>query len=310
MKIAFHENELCLRGTSVALYDYAYYNKLLLGNESIIISKRNHPYTDPLAVEKFSKEFNVYFYDNIDEMKKIVDDNKCDAFYVIKSGENDGVLSNVKNLIHVVFGNVDIHGDVYAFVSKWLSDFFPQYNLPYVPHIVSVHETEDNLRNDLNIPKDSIVFGRSGGCDTFDIQFVKDAIQELLNERVDVYFLFLNTQRFISHDRVIYLNSIVDLEQKTKFINTCDAMIHARRQGETFGLAIAEFSMKNKPIITWNGSHEGCHYQILGDKGLYYNTKEDFKNIILNFKKQDGDFNMYKEFTPDKVMEKFKQVFL
>ena len=30
VKIAFHENCLCERGTTVSLYDYAYYNKLHL----------------------------------------------------------------------------------------------------------------------------------------------------------------------------------------------------------------------------------------------------------------------------------------
>ena len=27
IKIAFHDNQLCERGTTVSLYDYAYYNK-------------------------------------------------------------------------------------------------------------------------------------------------------------------------------------------------------------------------------------------------------------------------------------------
>ena len=35
VKIAFHDNQLCERGTTVSLYDYAYYNKHYLGNESI-----------------------------------------------------------------------------------------------------------------------------------------------------------------------------------------------------------------------------------------------------------------------------------
>ena len=43
---------------------------------------------------------------------------------------------------------------------------------------------------------------------------------------------------------------IVEPELKVSFINTCDCMIHARTDGETFGLAIAEFSTLNKPIIS------------------------------------------------------------
>jgi len=36
--VAFHSNELNVRGTNVALYDYALYNEELLGNKSFIIS--------------------------------------------------------------------------------------------------------------------------------------------------------------------------------------------------------------------------------------------------------------------------------
>ena len=54
-KIAFHSNQLCLRGTEIALYDYAKYSEELLNNESIIIAR--HPdiwrYSHPLAIEKF-----------------------------------------------------------------------------------------------------------------------------------------------------------------------------------------------------------------------------------------------------------------
>ena len=36
MNIAFWDNCLCERGTTVALYDYAYYNEILLNNKSFI----------------------------------------------------------------------------------------------------------------------------------------------------------------------------------------------------------------------------------------------------------------------------------
>jgi hypothetical protein len=36
MKIAFQSNQLCERGTEIALYDYAYFNKTILNNESVI----------------------------------------------------------------------------------------------------------------------------------------------------------------------------------------------------------------------------------------------------------------------------------
>lgn len=37
--VAFLSNKLTLRGTEVAIYDYAHYNETLLGNHSIIITR-------------------------------------------------------------------------------------------------------------------------------------------------------------------------------------------------------------------------------------------------------------------------------
>lgn len=42
MKIAFFDNYLTERGTTVSLFDYAYYNETLLNNKSFIIHKKNN----------------------------------------------------------------------------------------------------------------------------------------------------------------------------------------------------------------------------------------------------------------------------
>jgi len=60
VKIAFWDNCLCERGTTVALYDYAYYNKYLLNNESIIMYNTTRPENDYDVIEKIKKEFDVY----------------------------------------------------------------------------------------------------------------------------------------------------------------------------------------------------------------------------------------------------------
>ena len=83
--------------------------------------------------------------------------------------------------------------------------------------------------------------------------------------------------------------SIIDLEKKVKFINSCDAMIHARAGGETFGASIAEFSIKNKPVITCPCiiyDSNNAHINILKDKAILYNMNNTeqvysiFKNNI------------------------------
>ena len=65
MKIAFHSNQLGIRGTEVALYDYALGNRDILGNESIIISDAN---ADLTSLDKFKTQFPVYLYNDFSEV--------------------------------------------------------------------------------------------------------------------------------------------------------------------------------------------------------------------------------------------------
>jgi len=325
MKIAFQTNQLSLRGTEVAIYDYAHFNETLLGNESIILVKRKHHFPhDKPAVEKFEKRFKVFYYDSWNHAEDILLSNNVDILYTLKAGGKDEVESkNIKTCVHAVFQEFDPHGDVYAYISKWLSSVMTEGKSPYVDFMVYLPEVEGDLRKELDIPKDAIVFGRHGGHDTFSIPFAINVVNKIVKERDDIYFLFLNTQksRLIKHKQIIHLPATSDLELKTKFINSCDAMLHARINGESFGLAIAEFSIRNKPVITWTGKdvqkyyphkHDLAHLELLGDKGIYYNDEPELKDILLNFTPQpDKDWDTYsKTYNPETIMNKFKEVFL
>jgi hypothetical protein len=104
-----------------------------------------------------------------------------------------------------------------------------------------------------------------------------------------------------------------DLQIKSEFINACDAMIHARRYGETFGLSCGEFALENKPIITYKLSGEANHIEILGDRGIYYTNYDEIFDIFNNFltyKTFNDYYTPYLKFSPDIIMEKFNKVFL
>jgi hypothetical protein len=316
MKIAFHDNSLSLRGTTVAIYDWAYWTRHYLGIEPIIMFDVNHSANDSGVIEKFESEFSVFGYSNLSQIDTILEKNNCDAFLMEKGGEPDGVLSSVcKNLINAISGNWKsewVHGDVYAMGSKWLSKI-TDYKIPYVPYMVYLPNTDENMRNELGIPQNDLVFGRNGGWETFDLDFVKQAIVEVLEERTDIWFVFQFTEPFVNHERVIYLPGTANLETKVKFINTCDVMLHARQVGESFGLSCAEFSIRNKPVITYYNSPEKNHIDTLGEKGIYYENKSDILHILRNLDKNEInvlEWNCYREYSPEKVVQKFKEVYL
>jgi hypothetical protein len=314
MKIGLHTNQLSVRGTEVAMFDYAKYNEELLGNKSIILTK--HPdvwkYSDPLAIQKFKDRFDVFFYKNNDELQGIIKEQKLDLFYAQKAGIIDDVVSkSCKTVVHAVFQYEQPHGDVYAYISQWLSKVYG-YRHPYVPYMVELPDVKDDLREELGIPKNAFVYGRHGGFETFDIPFVKQAISIFAGRRRDIYFLFLNTDKFVELPNVIYLDQTADMVRKTKFINTCNAMIHARMAGESFGLAIAEFSIKNKPVLTCLYARDTAHLSMLAENAVTYHDQDSLYKVLSNTDRyvSSSDWNMYREFTPEAVMEKFKKVFI
>ena len=99
----------------------------------------------------------------------------------------------------------------------------------------------------------------AGACPLFLIPYGK----YYQREKIFISF-FKNTPRFYDHPNIIHAQATADMEYKTKFINTSDAMIHARLEGESFGLSCGEFSIRNKPVITWDGSHERNPYLRVG----------------------------------------------
>jgi hypothetical protein len=80
--------------------------------------------------------------------------------------------------------------------------------------------------------------------------------------------------------------------------------------GETFGLSIAEFSSRNKPVITCNcGDTE--HIQILGDKAIVYDSYESLLGIFMNIRQiiaSREDWNAYTAYSPGNVMNKFAKL--
>jgi len=307
MIIGFHSSgHLSERGTCVALFDYAYYNQKING-KSIIFYDKNNPFNVPRVIEKFKKEFEVIAYTSFSEIELF----NLDYFYNIKkSNENFQLTTSFVNLSHVVFElNNDLfhENEVVSVISKDVKNWNSQ---PVVPHMINLPSHQENMRKTLNLPETAIVYGRYGGFYDFDIDFVHQAIIEIVNEQTGIYFLFANTSPFYIHPRIIYLDQIIDLEEKVKFINSCDAMIHGRIDGESFGLSIGEFSSSNKPVITTYGNYNH-HISILGERAIIYNSKESLKIILRgNFISSRNDWNAYSNYTPEKVMQKFNEVFL
>jgi hypothetical protein len=310
MNIAFWDNQLCERGTAVSLFDYAYHNQTILKNKSFIFydkNKNNHPD----VINKFKTHFTVTETDDFKEVDDYLLHYQITHIYIIKYGLFDTRFSKVsKNCIHCVFTCSQPHGHVYASISPYVHGHNGNY--PVVPHMINLPTHNDNMRQELNIPENAIVFGGYGGSHNFSIPFVHTIVYQIAKTNPHIYFLFANFNTFCPPlPNIIHLPMIVDLHEKVKFINTTDAMLWARIDGETFGISIGEFSTMNKPVIAMKIG-DVAHVHLLGDKAIWYH-EHTLYDILVNFNpeiEKTKDWNAYREYTPEKVMNIFKQTFL
>ena len=317
MKVAFYTPHMCLRGTTVALFDYAKYNELLLGNESWIITDEQHDYHDDSVFAKFENQFpnRVVRVKNERTIDPAIVENNIDAIYIIKPGrKSQRMASACKTLIHAIGPThpSEKHGTVWAYASKWLNEYSAQGKELMVPYMIEPPiDTVNNLRTELGIPSNATVFGRTGGKETFDIPWVNNVILGALENNENLFFVFQNTDLQISHSRIKTVLSTADFSYKEKFINTCDAMLHARSYGESFGVACGEFGVRGKPVFTFAGSRERNHIDVIGSKGFLYNSPHELYDMIMRFNKDSGlDYFTYLDYTPKKVMKIFDDVYL
>lgn len=314
LTIAFHSNQLSLRGTEVALYDYAEGAEQQLGHRSVVLYPADSAHNDPLAIEKFARRFELQSYRHRDAIDATLQRSGADLLYAIKAGRPDGVLSQqVPTMVHAVFPTApgQAHGASFAYISDWLSQRCSRGHIPAVPHIVTLPAVDDDLRAELGIPADATVLGCHGGAKSFDVPCAIEAVRRCLDTQPGTWFVFLNIERFVEHPRVVFLPGTSDLERKTRFINSCDAMLHARLQGESFGLACGEFSIRNKPVFTYARSKHRHHIAVLGDAGWPYHDADELVQRIATLDRaalRAGHWDRYTPlYNPARVMALFDQ---
>jgi len=315
MKIAFHSHWITERGSEAAMLDYARLNRTILKNESILCFPDRPGYVDHPILKKWQQEFPVVLYPSKYSLGKSLEKQGVEVLYLTKPGPYDGFLvPGVKNCIHAQFLCDEFHGDAYAYLSPWMSKVMTGRENSFVPFYVPRLESKENLRKQLKIPAEARVFGRHGGWDTFNIPFAKKVVAAHAHRHSGDHFVFLNTKPIDGTERlanVHYLPATVDAKEKARFLATCDAMLHARWHGETFGLAVGEFAVLGKPVITYAGSRERAHLEMLGASAHAYHHARELATLLeCREFPVSGETEYHRYAEPRRVMEMFQRVFL
>lgn len=333
MRIAFLNNSICERGTTWQTLLYAKYARDVLGHTTAVLyPRRGYMYNNSLWTrltrlwlspfsEKYRKQVTVPCNTNMAqeftrhgiELKRVSlgsDFSGFDAIHHLKGGTRDAFRPRrTRYWVHAVFDASEPHGDRYAAVSRWLGR---EHGVPFVPHIIQCADDSLNLRAQLGVPANGIVFGRYGGRETFDIPWAWDVIAQSLRQNNNIFFAFANTEVKLRHERVFDLPTMYNGLEKRRFINTCTAMLHARERGETFGIAIGEFALCGKPVLTYGKSWERSHIDMLGRPLLYHDAAE-LQRAIDTIASGDGpleDGGAYRDCTPQNIMKIFDEVFI
>mmetsp|Transcript_29285 Transcript_29285/g.49212 ORF Transcript_29285/g.49212 Transcript_29285/m.49212 type:complete len:389 (-) Transcript_29285:108-1274(-) len=349
-------NQINRRGVEVASFDYAKGLQQMLtpaGDPKYRVRfvtskdvKDEGDKTFPKVVFKFESNFGpIITYSGALEgggqrLAAKLRELNCHLFYSLKSGESSfapyfqpGSL-RIPWAVHAVFHTSQPHGTSFAAVSHKLAEDTGLLarcggNIhTYVDHVVDFPLEEltmdtvkmrHEMRVELGIPHDAkLVLCRHGGPTTFNIDLVRDNLRDVVSRHHGVHVVLMNTDPLAhKHPHIHEIEGTPAVEGKARFFAACDAMLHARGDGETFGLAVAEFALRNKPVITWDGTQaEGyaeAHLEILGDKAYKFRDLVSLERIISDLALNgipDRDWNAYKLYSREKIIPKFERVFI
>ncbi|KAH8064251.1 hypothetical protein JL721_8396 [Aureococcus anophagefferens] len=325
VRLAVHCGALDERGTTVSTYDYADLALAMGLVDSVLVLHDASVPPLPAILAKFEARFGR---DRVvavaaADVDGVLARDGATHFYVQKAGVDDGLVSAVaRTLVHCVFVATQAHGDVYARVSDHVPVDGPASAAAVVPLVVRPGDVDGpDLREELGIAANATVFGRHGGVHTFSIDFVKAVVEARAAARPDVVFLFMNTAPFgAPQPNVRFIPGTADPDRVAAFVRTCDAMLHARAEGETFGLAVADFARHDRPVLTFDSpdpSYARFHLSVLQRRAIPYRDARSLEKALDAFDRDAarrlprGYWNAYHPaFGPAAVMDAFDRVFL
>ena len=164
-------------------------------------------------------------------------------------------------------------------------------------------------REEKKAKSDTIVIGSLGGRYSFDLKLAQIGLFNALECNKNLYFIALNHRKFIDHERALFMHGTDVQAIKHGFINCCDAMLHGRAQGETFGHACAEFAAAGKPILAWEHAPEMHHLEYFCQKKLRSTTAKEISKKLLAFYPEEWNEAEIKKTVQDFDSRKFANLF-
>lgn len=147
--------------------------------------------------------------------------------------------------------------------------------------------SEDNLKKELNIGDDYLVFGRIGRKDNFH-PIALNCLSTLKNRGIKFKYIIIGAcnSAISTINKLGLQNDCIIIETTNddnfidKFHNTIDIFLHYRSDGETFGTAIAQSMMYGNPIVSHYAGFN-AQSEIIGDGGYVSKNEVDYLNELI-----------------------------
>lgn len=347
IKVLLHSEQISERGDSVNAESLS----LALGNyygiETLITYKKSAIGNNAKRIKELKAlGLNLVTYDKPHDLHIIGRDFSATHSYFMNGGSYSPLwVKGTKKLTHAIFNNFEPHGDRYNYNSQWLYrkalltrrrstkditifNLIRSHQSPYtldarmhiswVPHIVTTKSGDaEAFRSKYSISKYHKIIGRIGGKGEFNDEAAKQGVIELLNKNKDIFFVFVNTNPFYEHKRLLHIDYLC-ANAKWDFYAACDLFVNGRKMGESFGFAVCEALSVGKPIIApsskRNRRMDKNHIRVIADTDLLYSSTSDFVSKVLAQLKLPKDSFQLKskveEFSANKVSKLFYERFL
>ena len=348
LRLCFLDWALDGRGMPASTFQYAKYASTVLGHHSIsLIGSISNaavdlkttpmPYSDikvtRKALQHWCQHFPVYYFDGgIGGLKGAVEAARCDAVYVqhLSAHEHNFVRvlrsAGVPTMVHCMGWCSVRQGTSFAVISEWAEARFhvgPVVRLSVDPCLPESPTDTLELRATHGVPTDAPLLCYLGGPDSFSLQWVvrelfssPAIVDSWLKEFPTLHLMFMPRNDVVpNHPRIHFNPFSSSVKAKAAFVHACDAMLHARSNGESFGMAVAEFSVCNKPVITQDRdasdpSYETAHLDMLGSKAWAYQprSKESFLKQVRRLVTESravlkaGSWNAHEANAPETLM--------
>ena len=250
----------------------------------------------------------VLAYSTEEEFFSILGNIKPDIFHIHRSGSPNefpvvpGLKKNVRRCVETnVFGGYDPASiiDLTIYISDYLfkNARHPNRKTCYIYYPVKIPSHTKNLRSVLGISSSTFVMGRIGRPDDYIFDPISLHALKVIEERTDYDILYLvqspppmmiKTARDMGIKKIQFLTDpIVTDDEVSSFYNTIDILAHARRDGETFGLNIAEAMIHGKPVISHKSHRANAHKSMVKKCGFFVrenNYKQYAKCISILYR--------------------------